>query len=411
MFRPRLLSGLPRHLRAFLLAAFCAASLLALGVGGAMFLERRYLRAVAPETSQLKNQGVVLQRAAFSAQDVLPLYGSSELLKHVPDKASEFYARHAADFVVSPAGRAGSTSLILLQKIAASAGEVRGHKVAIILSPSWFLVPEPHRRGYEGNFSLSQASSLVFSSSLSPALKRDVALRLLEYPQTLEKAPLLKFAVQHLATNRFTDRLLFKAAVPMGRLENTIFAIQEHCLAGLRILQKQRRNLLAPPALHEPEPLPWSRLLVAAARKVKTDVDTKRDPRPRFFANDADFLSTLEGAREWQDLELLLRTLQELHCDPLLITIPIERRHFEEMGLSTASIDAYDHRLLALAARYRMPLADFADHGDDGKFFADHHDHLSAKGWMYLDKALDDFYHAPHRHLHPRYDHSGRVRS
>jgi len=65
-------------------------------------------------------------------------------------------------------------------------------------------------------------------------------------------------------------------------------------------------------------------------------------------------------------------------------------------------VEVYNQRLNALAEQYDVPVADFADHEEDSKFFADHHDHLTTRGWIYLDKAIDDFFHAPRRHLHPR---------
>jgi hypothetical protein len=44
-----------------------------------------------------------------------------------------------------------------------------------------------------------------------------------------------------------------------------------------------------------------------------------------------------------------------------------------------------------------MPLGrlqnDFADHDLDQDFLSGHHDHLTDKGWLYFDKALDDFAH------------------
>ncbi|MEI9895633.1 MAG: hypothetical protein WDN28_17525 [Chthoniobacter sp.] len=33
-------------------------------------------------------------------------------------------------------------------------------------------------------------------------------------------------------------------------------------------------------------------------------------------------------------------------------------------------------------------------HEDDTAFFADHYDHLSARGWLYMDRVLDLYYHA-----------------
>ena len=73
--------------------------------------------------------------------------------------------------------------------------------------------------------------------------------------------------------------------------------------------------------------------------------------------------------------------------------MPIEYAHFERMGISPQSIDAYASRLHEFAQRAGVPVVDFADMGEDPRFFADHFGHPSAKGWIYFDQALDDFYH------------------
>ena len=38
-------------------------------------------------------------------------------------------------------------------------------------------------------------------------------------------------------------------------------------------------------------------------------------------------------------------------------------------------------------------LIDFEGHDLDEDFLAGHHDHLTDKGWLYFDKAIDDFFH------------------
>jgi poly-D-alanine transfer protein DltD len=40
-----------------------------------------------------------------------------------------------------------------------------------------------------------------------------------------------------------------------------------------------------------------------------------------------------------------------------------------------------------------VPLLDFAEHDTDKYFLIDPWSHLSRKGWIYFDRALDAFYH------------------
>src|SRR4029079_11128958 len=98
-------------------------------------------------------------------------------------------------------------------------------------------------------------------------------------------------------------------------------------------------------------------------------------------------------AREWTDFELLLRTLNELGAEPLLLSMPVEDIRLEVYGATPKLRNAYVERLDALAEKYRVPLIDFRDHERDPAFLVDFLDHLSGKGWLYYDKALDDFFH------------------
>ena len=61
-----------------------------------------------------------------------------------------------------------------------------------------------------------------------------------------------------------------------------------------------------------------------------------------------------------------------------------------------------------LAQTYQMALVTFEGHDLDEDFLAGHHDHLTDKGWLYFDKAIDDFYHdrqaVPRQHVTVRAD-------
>ena len=73
---------------------------------------------------------------------------------------------------------------------------------AISLSPVWFLMP-CYEGGFllEGNFSpLAGRSQLQCRSAVDFELKRDIASRMLQFPGTVEKHPLLEFALRRLSS-------------------------------------------------------------------------------------------------------------------------------------------------------------------------------------------------------------------
>jgi D-alanine transfer protein len=124
------------HLFTALIACVLPIALLCGGRLLAIYLEEKTIHATAPKDFFIKNQGLAFQRAAARAPDILLLYGSSELSDPVLNRASDFFSREPSGFQVCPVGRAGTTSLIILQKLGALGSELRDRKVAILLSPS-----------------------------------------------------------------------------------------------------------------------------------------------------------------------------------------------------------------------------------------------------------------------------------
>ncbi len=101
----------------------------------------------------------------------------------------------------------------------------------------------------------------------------------------------------------------------------------------------------------------------------------------------------MDTAPGWTDLELLLRTLASVHARPLLLSMPFDGQSYDETGISRSARDSYYKRLRALAQRYHFALVEFKGHDEDPAFLYLHKSHLTAKGWIYYDRALDDFFH------------------
>jgi D-alanine transfer protein len=62
--------------------------------------------------------------------------------------------------------------------------------------------------------------------------------------------------------------------------------------------------------------------------------------------------------------------------------------------VSPSARHVYYEKLEELAQRYHLPLIQFEEHDGDPSFLIAGREHPSPEGWMYYDKALDDFFHA-----------------
>src|SRR5438128_2762340 len=236
----------------------------------AIHLEHKTLHAVVPQVFQLKNQGLAFQRAAAQARDVLPLYGSSKLLTPLPDRASVFFREAPTGFQVEPVGKVGTTPLIMLQDLAALGPDLRGKKIAISLSAVWFVAPDITSYSYEGNFSLFAASELAFGSALDCDLKRDIASRMLQFPRTMKKSPLLEFALRRLASGGPLDSIIFYALRPLGKVQNAVLDLQDHSEALIYILHEPKSRA----SLH-PQMIDWPSLIAKTSETASADENQK----------------------------------------------------------------------------------------------------------------------------------------
>src|SRR6266496_513198 len=384
--------GMP-HLFSGLIALGVAAAVLLGGGIVAVHLEHATIVSTAPELFPLKKQGLAFQRAAAHARSVLPLYGSSELvIPPVPERASIFFRTAPTGETWNPVGAGGASSLSMLQKIGALGSDLRAKKIAISLSPGWFL--RTKWDGYKGNFSLMAASEMTFGTALDFELKREIASRMLNYPRTLEESPFLDFVLKRLASERWLDHLVFWALWPVGKSQTIILELQDHVAAFSRI-----RHKIKPAAPFHPETLDWSKLIAdvsgtkSATRADKvTKASSPNEGRTVGYRDEA-FREDMNASPGWTDLELLLRTLAKIHARPLLLSMPLAGDFYDEKGVSRSARKHYYAKLRALVQRYHFPLLEFEGHDEDPAFLYLQKSHLNAKGWIYYDRALDDFFH------------------
>ncbi len=364
-------------------------------------LAAAHVHALAPQMFAEKTRGLAWQRAAFAAPDLLPVYGSSDL--NVPHRfhASALFRDYPRGFTVFPVGAPGSGSLNWLQAIAALGPAVRGERLAVLVPLRAFLARDGDAAAYAGNFSRLHAYATIFRAPLSPALRTAIARRMRAHPDTLAGDPLLAFAVRALADDTWRGRLAYAASVPLGRLATALLALQDRW-ETLALVRAQ--GDLAAPA-RRAAALDWDALAAAAADEARAQAANNRFGFDgAFWERHAPVLvrqgGTLDAAAvhravaesvEWTDLGLLLRTLDELGARPVLVALPLNPEWYAHLGVPPAVQQAVAARLAVSAAAHRVPLVDFGARAADPLFAADPAPHLSAVGWIELNRALDAF--------------------
>jgi len=174
--------------------------------------------STAPELFRLKNQGLAFQPAVVRAPNVLPLYGTSELITpSIPERASLFFRSAPTGFQVSPVGGACANLLVMLQKVGALGSDLRGKKTRHLAFTRLVFEGQVGAEGLRGEFFADGSEQMIFDTALNFELKRDIASRMLKCSSTLEGRPLLRFAVRRLASGGWLDRIV---SARFGRPEN-----------------------------------------------------------------------------------------------------------------------------------------------------------------------------------------------
>ena len=364
----------------------------------------------------------VLQRELFARPHCLPVYGSSEMAIVQPTRPDRFFHRRADGFDVRLVGQAGDRCLPMLQELAALGPVASGKKVAVFLSPVWFLPDaaaeaKDHaaHRQFAATFSPLQAGETLLNAALKPALTTRIATRLLDYDAVIrERAPLVSALLRNLAGPGRVRRGFVDALTPLLRWQNGCLTMQErwHWLAVSRERRARQPAADAYQARHKW--MGWAQLRADVGRaenkagaatfyslgpsgEAARATESARWERPSALADtDADFLRRMQTAPEWGDLELLLETARGLGVRLLLVDQPINGRLSDEQGVTPKARQAYYRRVAQMAAAHRVPLRDFSAYEEDRGFFLDAV-HPSAKAWVLYDQALAEFYQGKER--------------
>jgi len=205
------------HLRALLLAVGMLTVGLASGAQYVHWFGSQYIHSLAPILFSLKNRGSELQAEAFQQADLLVVYGSSELEFANPYHANTVFQAYPGGFTIFPIGRGQTTSLMMLQDVAAVGSQLRDKKVVISVSPPWFFLHDRGPEFYAPNYSELHLSALVFNTDLSFSTKQAAVRQLLQSPKMVHRNPLTGFAADRLAGGTWLDGAVYAATMESGR--------------------------------------------------------------------------------------------------------------------------------------------------------------------------------------------------
>lgn len=356
-------------------------------------LEQRYIRDLIRKPYAEKNQGEFIQREAFVRDDVLPAYGSSELRLPMKNRADEFFRDAPTGFQVCPIGKAGNTALLMAEKIAALGDTVRGKKVVILVSYTWFQRPAVPAEHYAGNFSPYQVLSLLSSTEITDAIRDRIVTRIRDYPSTYEKEPVLAGYLNALSGQGMWPRTRLKFYGALARIQMAVWDWEDHFGSCCTLFS---HGALEGESWHtEPREIDWEKLAPRSPKREVTPIPVTDadDELPAVGVRDDEFISSMNRSKEWADLALLLDLLHAQQAKALIINMPLRGIYDDAHGISGLARNYYYHRLEAVCRRHHVPVEDFQEHDHDGDFTVGGSTHPTSKGWLHMDRVIDDFFH------------------
>ena len=392
------------HLAAAFAALLVVTALVVAGTRYATTEEQKYARVLAPAIFEQKTWGNAMQQAALATPDLMTLYGGSELKTGGKYDPGRLFEQFPTGFNVFSVGLHGSGSISELQEIAASGEALRGEKVAVVVTPYFFLQPMDPKGWYDYSFSDLNSTALVFSRDLSLEIKRNAAARMLQYPTMLAGDPILRFAMERLTDATPLSDALYYMTYPLAALHLQVLRLQDHWELVNYIHDHPN---IKPGIRTAPATLNWDELIQQAtdtyAAKTTSNpygiddfywkFNMKDMLKQKNDLTDSKFMQLLEASAEWHDLDLVLKSLQQFGAQTLLLTVPLHGHYYDYRGVSAQARVTFYDMFRAAAKPYGIPVVTFQDHEYDTYFFQDTFDHPSLRGWVFYDRVLDDFYH------------------
>lgn len=346
-------------------------------------------------------EGSLLQQMAFRTPGVLPMYGSSEM--------SMINDYHPAKVLtpetgVTPflVGKGGTQTIIHVLNFA-SLNDLQGKKVAIFLTPQWYGQGGIPQSFFEGNFSALHAYQILYSSELSPRLKRQIAERILKFPGAYKDYPHLKKILSDELESGYKVKVDQTLQWLPARMEYAALEVQDIVKTEWHLRRLSKKTIRDYSYKNtSTQVVPWDKLRKEAQVKGMNSTTNNTFGMDNAFyqdnilpklqeKKDTDNNYTLSSSPEYDDLKLLLQVLKEKKIKPLFVIIPMNGKWYDYTGLQRSEREQCYTKLDALVKEAGYPVADFSSHEYEEYYLKDPW-HLAWKGWVDVDQKLYEFY-------------------
>ncbi|MBF7017550.1 D-alanyl-lipoteichoic acid biosynthesis protein DltD [Staphylococcus durrellii] len=347
-------------------------------------------KAVADQRLSLNEQvlkGTLIQNKLFESNHYYPIYGSSELAKDDPFNPGIVMHNHKhvpkLPFLI---GTGGSTDLINAVGLASQYDNLKGKKLAFIISPQWFTNHGLTNSNFNARISQTQIDKLFEQPNLSPELKQRYAKRLLQF--------------KHVANKPFLRQV---AKNPDNIEHSYVSPFKENQL--LKIEAIKSAYPLAPSPLEHVKPInndngSWQTMKVDAeeygGQHTKSNRFGIRDKyweliksHKRKINRNYEFN---KNSPEFNDLALLVDTMRAAGADVQYVSIPSNGKWYDHIGIDSERRRAVYKKIKHTVTSRDGKLYDMT-HKDYEPYVISDAVHIGWKGWVYINQRINHHMH------------------
>ena len=353
-----------------------------------------------------KITGTYLVKTAAELDDTLTIFGSSELKTfEISTHPANFFAGKRAGFQVNLVGRGSCQSLVHAMAIGATGESLKGKKIVLITAPQSYVEGGIAPDLFLANFSEQQLLALLADEEIPESTRQYLASRvqrlILQY-NAQNGTNLETHTAAGLLSKAWTESsgVLKTVLSPYAEISGWLLDTKDMAVSA-RLIRKSE----ASSGEAGKYPVDWAQEEEAALAQAETQA-TNND----FYMLDSYYqtyvghrLSQMEGrdkdvsydeSPEYGDLRCLFEICRAKNIEALFVHVPVNGKWSDYTGLTPERRQAYYKTVRAIAAQYdNITMLDLTGEEYTPYFLCDTM-HLGWKGWLAVDRAMDEFWNA-----------------
>lgn len=359
--------------------------------------EQRSVRVLNYESPGHREDTVRLYKQAMAGEPdgVTDLYlmGSSELGMPVDQNPSVWLPTNSSDFDLYESGRGNQQSLYHAIELAAVGPSIANKKVALILSPQWFV-----RGGVKASLFQSVFSHAAWDAMLAnPRLSAGTRQRLIARVGSL--MPQLCTLGASCATTTASSVEEFVNA-PYNVFNARVNTLRD-TYKGVDYRKAVRYTGDWKPGTQSMATIDWTAedAKATATGRLKVGKNPYNMEDAFYQKRVVPQLAKLKGQQvgvsytssvEYDDLQLFLDVAHDLGIDVMLIPLPVNGTWSDFTGLPKAERDGFATKIRAMATANGATLTDLTSKAYEPYYFFDTL-HLGWRGWLDVTRACWEF--------------------